>query len=48
MRKYLRSMARANMERAGVRKMNKARYTVRNGMVVKLPSYFATNWRGWL
>lgn len=48
MRKLLRSVARANMKRAGIQKMNKARYTIKNGMVTKLPSYFAENWRAWV
>lgn len=48
MRKLLRSMARANMKRAGIQKMNKPRYMVKNGMLVKMPSYFAANWRDWI
>lgn len=48
MRKLLRSMARANMERAGIRKMNKTRYMVKNGMMVKCPSFFAAHWKEWI
>ena len=48
MRKYLRAIARANMKRAGIQKMNKPRYTTNNGMIVKAPSYFAENWRKWI
>lgn len=47
MRKYLRAIARANMEREGVKRINKRRYMVnpRTGMVEKMPSFFAENWR---
>ena len=50
MRKYLRSMARASMKVAGVRKMNKTRYMRHpmTGLVVKCPSFFAENWRKWI
>lgn len=50
MRKFLRSMARANMKAYGIKKMNKTRY-MRNpmtGLVVKCPSFFAENWRKWI
>ena len=40
MRKYLRSIARANMRRAGIHKPTKPGYGGR--------SFFARNWRGWV
>lgn len=50
MRKYLRSIARANMRRAGIRKVNKRFWGVQPGGVIptRLPSYFAENWRDWV
>ena len=50
MRKYLRAMARANMKRAGIQKMNKKRYGIHpaTGVPTKYPSYFAENWRKWI
>ena len=48
MRKILRSIARANMRRAGIKKMNKPRFMVRGGVLAKVPSFFAENWRNWL
>lgn len=45
MRNLLRSKARALMQRRGICHMNKARYTIRNGAVMRLPSYFAEHWR---
>lgn len=50
MRKLLRSMARANMKRAGIRKMNKMRYTydARIGKFIPVGSYFSENWRKWI
>lgn len=42
MRKYLRSIARAKMERAGVVHINKPRRDIRG---FKADSYFAENWR---
>ena len=49
MRKYLRARARANMKRAGIRKMNKKRYSINpnTGIVMQVPSFFADNWRKW-
>ena len=48
MRKIARSIARANMRRAGVRHMNKKRYLVKDGRVTTINSFFAENWRKWL
>ena len=48
MRKLQRSVARANMKRAGIQKVNKPRIFVNNGMLYRGPSYFAQNWRKWL
>lgn len=45
MRTLLRAKARAAMRKKGVVHMNKPRYAMRNGMVMKLPSYFAQHWR---
>ena len=42
MRKYLRSIARAKMEREGVKHINKPRRDIRG---YKTDSYFAENWR---
>lgn len=42
MRKYLRAIARAKMERAGVVHINKPRRDIRG---YKTDSYFAENWR---
>lgn len=50
MRKLLRSMARANMKRAGIQKMNKMRYSWDPNIKKFVPvgSYFANNWRAWV
>ena len=48
MRKYLRSIARAKMQRAGIQKANKKRYYIKNGIVCHVPSFFAMNWRNWV
>lgn len=45
MRELLRAKARAKMRKKGIVHMNKPRYGVRSGMVMKLPSYFADHWR---
>lgn len=45
MRELYRSIARSSMERRGVTRINKKRQVVENGVVKKLPSYFAQNWR---
>lgn len=50
MRKLMRNIARANMRRAGVHKMNKQRYSY-NPVTKKMApvgSYFAQNWRDWV
>lgn len=50
MRKYLRAMARANMRRAGVTKMNKQRYSFnpKTKQFTPVGSYFAIHWREWI
>jgi len=47
MRKLLRSIAKANMEKEGIQHMNRKIITISHatGRPVKNPSYFATNWR---
>lgn len=49
MRKHARAIARANMKRAGIQKMNKKRYYIheKTGQPVQVPSFFAENWRKW-
>lgn len=44
MRKYLRNIARKNMERAGIKHFN--RHMDANGK--RTDSYFALNWRDWV
>lgn len=44
MRKYLRSIARNNMRKAGIRHFNRHRGA--DGK--RTASYFATNWRDWV
>lgn len=50
MRKYLRSIARHNMKRAGIQKVNKRPWGVKPGGLIptRLPSYFSENWRAWV
>lgn len=50
MRKYLRSIARANMKRAGLHHVNKRYWGTKPGSNIptRLPSYFAENWRDWI
>lgn len=48
MRKYLRAMARAKMEKAGLRHINKPMIMVQGGVVMKGPSYFSRRWREWV
>ncbi len=50
MRKILRNIARANMRKAGVRRMNKESRSInpRTGLSVKNPSYFATHRRAYM
>lgn len=50
MRKLLRSMARANMKKAGIKKMNKMRYAYDTRLKKWIPvgSYFANNWRDYV
>ncbi len=43
MRKLFRSIARANMEKRGVKRINAQRYTSDK----KRTSFFAQNWRRW-
>lgn len=45
MRKLLRSIARANMQRKGVQHINKLRRDLKGRNV---PSYFAENWRKYI
>lgn len=47
MRKLRRSIARARMEKEGIRHMNKTRYGIdlATKRPVFYPSYFAENWR---
>lgn len=42
MRKHLRAIAKANMEREGIQHFNRPRF---NHMGHRVPSYFASNWR---
>lgn len=44
-RKIARNVARSRMKKNGIAHPNKARYAIRSGMIAKLPSYFAANWR---
>lgn len=50
MRKLKRSIARANMERAGIKHINKRKTGVNpiSGMPVIFPSFFADNWRKYI
>lgn len=45
MRELLRGKARAIMAAHGVVHMNKRRFGLHGGVIVTLPSYFATHWR---
>lgn len=45
MRKYLRSIARANMKRAGIQRINKPRVNMKG---IRVKSYFAENWRKYI
>lgn len=45
MRKLLRSIARANMQKQGVPHINKPKRNPKSG---KEPSYFAENWRKYI
>lgn len=47
MRSLKRSIARAAMKAAGITRINKRRVSIdpRTGHPVKLPSFFAQNWR---
>ena len=45
MRELLRSIAKASMKRRGVTRINKQQVRYSNGKLVRLPSYFAQNWR---
>lgn len=49
MRKIMRNIARANMRRAGIKRMNKKRYYIhpKTGLPMQVPSFFATEWRKW-
>lgn len=44
-RKIARRVAHARMQQKGIVHPNKPRYAFRSDMFMKLPSYFATNWR---
>lgn len=50
MRKILRNIAKANMRNAGVKHMNKPRFSVNlhTKQIEKHPSYFAENWRNFV
>ena len=49
MRKLLRSIARANMQRKGVQHINKPRRGVQDGKQTEVvTSYFAENWRKYI
>ena len=49
MRKYKRSMARANMKKAGIPHINKKGYCNENEKPNdKTKSFFARNWRKWI
>ena len=45
MRKYLRSIARANMKRVGIQHINKPRVNIKG---FRIKSYFAENWRKYI
>lgn len=47
MRKYLRAIARHNMQQAGIERMNKPTLIIAR-ISRKGPSYFATHWREWV
>lgn len=44
-RKIARKIAHARMRKAGVVHANKPRYGIQAGLLTKVPSYFAENWR---
>lgn len=50
MRRYLRAIARANMEREGIQHINKTRHVINHitGRPTILPSFFAENWRKYI
>ena len=48
MRKYKRSMARANMKKAGISHINKKGYYKDKSENEKPKSFFARNWRKWI
>ena len=48
MRKYKRSMARANMKKAGIPHINKKGYYKADSENEKPKSFFARNWRKWI
>ncbi len=48
MRKYKRSMARANMKKAGISHINKKGYYKADSENEKPKSFFARNWRKWI
>ncbi len=47
MRKLYRSIARARMQGAGLRHINRPILVMHNGGPVNLGSFFARNWRNW-
>jgi len=50
MRKILRRIARAKMQKSGIRKMNKPRYVFnyKTRQIEKRPSFFAENWKSYV
>lgn len=44
-RKIARNVARARMRYAGAVQVNKEKFGVSGQMIVRLPSFFAANWR---
>lgn len=48
MRTLLRAKARAAMRKKGIRRMNKHRYRLQAGQVMRIPSFFADHWREYI
>lgn len=45
MRTLLRAKARAAMRKKGIQRMNKRRYVLQAGQIMRVPSFFADHWR---
>ena len=48
MRSLLRAKARAAMRKKGLRRVNKHRYALQGGQIMRLPSFFADHWREYI